>query len=67
WLTFSTSFPVAEAHLCNLLEESLETVAVNGSEIKLYVKPFQIVTLRLIPQLDVDKRRSEEIESASSA
>ncbi|MCA9956617.1 MAG: hypothetical protein KC434_17935, partial [Anaerolineales bacterium] len=49
WLTFTTSFPVAEACLCNLLEETLETVEANGQEVKLYVKPFQIVTLRLIP------------------
>ena len=48
WLTFTTSFPVAEAHLCNLLEETMEPVAVDGSELKLYVKPFQIVTLRLV-------------------
>ena len=48
WLTFTASFPVAEAHLCNLLEEKLETVEVNGCNIKLYVKPFQIVTLRLV-------------------
>ena len=48
WLTFTTSFPVAEAQLCNLLEETMEPVAVDGTELKLYVKPFQIVTLRLV-------------------
>ncbi|MAT99946.1 MAG: alpha-mannosidase [Anaerolineaceae bacterium] len=49
WLTFKTGFTLAEAHLCNLLEENRETIPVSGSEIKLYVKPFQIVTLRLLP------------------
>ncbi|MCB0074822.1 MAG: hypothetical protein KDE20_25325 [Caldilineaceae bacterium] len=48
WLTFTTRFPIAEAHLCNLLEETMESVAVDGTELKLYVKPFQIVTLRLV-------------------
>jgi alpha-mannosidase len=49
WLTLKTGFNLAEAHLCNLLEENQEAVPVDGSEISLYVKPFQIVTLRLLP------------------
>ena len=49
WLKLQTSFPVAEAHLCNLLEENQAAVAVDGSELSLYIKPFQIVTLRLQP------------------
>jgi alpha-mannosidase len=49
WLTFKASFALAEAYLCNLLEENQESVVVKGSEFRLYVKPFQIVTLRLHP------------------
>jgi alpha-mannosidase len=50
WLTFKTGFALAGAYLCNLLEENQEPIVVDGSELKLYVKPFQIVTLRLLPQ-----------------
>ena len=49
WRIFKTSFALAEAHLCNLLEEKQEAVWVDGQELKLYVKPFQIVTLCLLP------------------
>jgi alpha-mannosidase len=49
WVTLRTGFPVQSAYLTNLLEDKQSTVAVNGQELKLYVKPFQITTLRLIP------------------
>ncbi len=47
WLTFKTSFALAEAYLCNLLEENQAAVPVEDTGFRLYVKPFQIVTLRL--------------------
>jgi len=48
WAEFETAFAVKSVHVCNLLEDDLEEVAL-GDEIhfRLYMRPFQIVTLRL--------------------
>ncbi|HYO89164.1 MAG TPA: alpha-mannosidase, partial [Candidatus Limnocylindrales bacterium] len=45
----STSFPLAQAVVCNLLEEDGEALAVEGSTLSLSITPYQIITLRLIP------------------
>ena len=49
WITMETSFPLKEAFTCNLLEENQETVNIAGQSMKLYVKPFEIGTIRIIP------------------
>ncbi|MFC1959527.1 alpha-mannosidase [Chloroflexota bacterium] len=50
-VTLQTGFPVAEAHLCNLLEENEEalTVGEGGQAVGFAITPYQIVTVRLIP------------------
>ena len=47
----NAGFPLESAHITNLLEETLETLEVDGRSITVFVKPFQIVTLRLIPRV----------------
>jgi alpha-mannosidase len=44
----STSLPVSRAYLCNLLENELAEVAVDGGQIELELTPFKIVTLKLV-------------------
>lgn len=45
-----TSFDIAEASIVNLLEEPMESLAAAGSrEVTFDIKPYQIVTLRLVP------------------
>jgi alpha-mannosidase len=47
--TLKTGFPLAEAWRTNLLEENQEALEVNGDQITLSVRPYEIVTLRLVP------------------
>ena len=47
----NAGFPLESAHITNLLEETLEQIEVDGRSITVFVKPFQIVTLRLIPRV----------------
>jgi alpha-mannosidase len=49
-VTLTAGFPLAEAHRCNLLEENQEKLAVAGSAVTVDVRPYQIITLRLIPR-----------------
>jgi alpha-mannosidase len=49
WVDLETAFELKTAHICNLLEENQSELEVDGQGLKLYVTPFQIVTLRLIP------------------
>lgn len=49
WVTIETGFPLKAAEITNLLEEYIEDLSVSGQSAKLYLKPFQIVTVRLIP------------------
>ncbi len=48
-VTVQVNFAIKEAHLCNLLEENQETLAVKGQSVELHVRPFEIVTVRLLP------------------
>ncbi len=50
WVTLTAGFDLQSACTTNLLEETLETLSVNGRSVRVFVKPFQIVTLRLIPR-----------------
>ncbi len=49
WITLQAGFPLKEAYITNLLEETLETLETDGHNVRLYIKPFQIVTVRLVP------------------
>ena len=42
-------FPITDAYCCNLLEENEEQLDINQNEVQLDLKPYQIVTLRLVP------------------
>jgi alpha-mannosidase len=48
-VALTTGFPLAEAWRTNLLEEDQETLAVDGSKVNFSIKPYEIVTLRLVP------------------
>jgi alpha-mannosidase len=47
-ITLRVGFPVREAWMANLLEEDQEALEVVGQEVRLSIRPFQIVTLRLV-------------------
>jgi alpha-mannosidase len=49
-VTLRTSFQVKDAWLSNILEENQEKAEVAGEGVKLFVKPYQIVTLRIVPE-----------------
>jgi alpha-mannosidase len=48
--TLTTSFPLAQAWRTNLLEENQERLEVNGRQLRIYARPYQILTLRLVPK-----------------
>lgn len=50
--TLTTGFALAAAYRCNLLEENdeAEPFEVQGNQIQLEITPYQIISLRLIPQ-----------------
>jgi alpha-mannosidase len=45
-----TNFALAQAYICNLLEENEPALAVATNEIELEIAPYQIISLRLVPQ-----------------
>jgi alpha-mannosidase len=46
--TVKCAFPLAGAWRTNLLEENQETIVVSGQELSAAIKPYQIMTLRLL-------------------
>jgi len=48
-VTLSTGFALAGAHRTNLLEQNEEELAVDGQQVTFSVRPYEIVTLRLLP------------------
>jgi alpha-mannosidase len=44
-----TSFPMVKAWRINILEENQEEIPVEGNKLHYSIKPYQILTLRLIP------------------
>lgn len=46
----SVGFTLAEAYICNLLEEDETALTVNYNDIEIEFTPYQIITLRLIPK-----------------
>ena len=49
--TLTAGFALAEVQHCNLLEEKESAVEFKGSQVMLDIAPYQIITLRLIPQV----------------
>jgi len=52
--TLTTAFPLTEAWRANLLEENQERLEIEDHQLRFSIKPYQIVTLRLLPKLDGD-------------
>ena len=48
-ITLAAAFPLAAVHHTNLLEESLAELAPQGNRVTFFVRPHEIVTLRLVP------------------
>ncbi|WP_298982485.1 alpha-mannosidase [Caldilinea sp.] len=48
-ITLTTSFPLRAAMRTNLLEEEKQALSVEGNRVRYSIRPFEIVTLRLIP------------------
>jgi alpha-mannosidase len=49
-VTVKAGFALAEVYLCNLLEENEGSLDVEDNQLRIEVAPYQIITLRLIPQ-----------------
>ncbi|MCB9155288.1 MAG: alpha-mannosidase [Caldilineae bacterium] len=49
WATLTASFPLKAVEHTNLLEEHQADLTPVGNQVTLFVKPYEIVTLRLIP------------------
>ncbi len=48
-VTLATALPLAAAERCNLLEEVEAPLPVEGNRVRFPIKPYEIVTLRLLP------------------
>lgn len=48
-VTMTTGFPLAEVQRADLLEGSQSELTPNGSRFSLTIRPYEIVTLRLVP------------------
>ncbi len=48
--TLHAGFPIEKAHRTNILEENQETLKVEENQISGNYKPYQIITLRVIPE-----------------
>ena len=48
-VTLTTGFPLQQAWQTNLLEDNQTALTPDGNSISLFVRPYQIVTLRLVP------------------
>jgi alpha-mannosidase len=49
-ITLTSAFALAEAYHCNLLEENEKPLSFQNNQVEIDVAPYQIITLRLIPQ-----------------
>jgi alpha-mannosidase len=48
--TLACAFAIAEAWRTNLLEENQEQLVIDGNQLSVPIKPYQIITLRLQPK-----------------
>lgn len=46
----TTGFPLAKTEIVNILEEKQEELLPDGQNVRVFVTPYQIVTLRLVPK-----------------
>ena len=44
-----TSLPASRAYVCDLLEREREDVAIVNGELEVEVRPFKVLTLKLVP------------------
>lgn len=51
-VSLTTGFPLGEVWRTNLLEEDEANLSITGRKVLLNIKPYQIMTLRLIPAQD---------------
>ena len=51
-VTLTTSFPLSRAERVNILEEKQGKLVCEHYQVSVFVTPYQIVTLRLIPESD---------------
>ena len=51
-LTLTTGFPLAQVWRTNLIEENREPLGCDENSVTTFIKPYQILTLRLLPQLE---------------
>jgi len=49
-VTLRAGFPLASAHRCSLLEENRASLPITQNAVQFAIKPYQIITLRLVPQ-----------------
>ena len=49
-ITIQAGFALAQAYHCNLLEEEENPLSVQNNQVQIDIAPYQIVTLRLVPQ-----------------
>jgi alpha-mannosidase len=54
-ITLKAGFAVAEAYHCNLLEENENALPVQDNQLQMDIAPYQIITLRLIPQTSIHR------------
>lgn len=47
-VTLTAAFPLARVEKVNLLEEAQETLTPQGNQVTLFVKPYEIVSLRVV-------------------
>jgi alpha-mannosidase len=52
-VTLRTGFPLVSAWRANLLEENETELPHHNNSVTFSIKPYQIVTLRLLPRLKV--------------
>lgn len=48
-VTLTTGFDVAYARLTNLIEDDDLSLPISGRQIDLFIKPYEIITLRIVP------------------
>jgi alpha-mannosidase len=55
--SLKTFFPIAKAWRTNILEENQEEITPKGVQINYSIKPYQILTFRLIPDLETGQKK----------
>ncbi len=51
-VTLKTGFPLAQVWRTNLLEEDQECLETQAQGLSYFIKPYQILTLRLLPKAE---------------